>query len=319
MRFLRKYLSLNLKNRQGNVPFNIGRKAGYCAGFTLVELLVAISILAILVVILGQILGLVSLSWSVGKQRMDNLTKARAFLDLFARDVQDGVFRPDLAAFIDQAGNVCSSSSTSYAFYTKRTGGGTGVSRGLSLVNYELNLNTVTGDSALMRGALPVTWTSTWPSFGSTGALPELATNLKPSNPSFSTTSPYYTEVAAGVIAFRVYFINSNPANPSAATYSWTYIPWNYSTAGTVPVTVAVGVAVVIVDDQTQQVLATQNLLSNLTANSTFTSTPPLTGSLKDYWDTKINTPGFFTGYPRQLRTGLKTFERVVQLPVFTQ
>ncbi len=171
------------------------RKPG---AFSLVELLVAMVVLTLLVLILAQIMGLASLSWLMGKQRINNLTKARVFLDLIAHDVQDGVFRPDLAAFLDQSGATVSMSSTSYAFYSKRPGGG---ARSIALLNYKLSQSSTS--YSLMRGALPIGWTNPPPSFAGMNAatvgLPELA----------GLTASNYSEVASGVIASA--FILSTP------------------------------------------------------------------------------------------------------------
>lgn len=280
-------------------------------GFTMIEVMAALAILAIIMLILAQVLGLASSSWSIGKQRVDNLTKARALLDLIAHDVEEGVFRPDLAAFIDQSGNVASSSSTTYAFYTKRTGGG---DRNLSLINYQLILSP--SSASLQRGALPVGWTNSLPSFAGAGAstvgLPEMK-NL---------TADNYSEVAAGVVAFKMFFINSYPNNsPAQVSYSWNYIPWNYNSSGNQPMTTAVGVTVVVLDDQSQRVLASQGAITGVAANSAFAVPSTLTGSLKDTWDANINTPSFYTSshYPEQMRTGVKIFERIIPLPPFHQ
>jgi prepilin-type N-terminal cleavage/methylation domain-containing protein len=284
------------------------RNRGLAVGFTLIELLTAMVILTILVLILSQIMGLASFSWLTGQQRMKNLTTARACLDLIVRDIQDGVFRPDLAAFIDKNGtSIVTQGSTSYAFYTKRAGGGT---RSMALVNYRLNQSS--SASTLMRGALPVSWTAGLPSFAgsqaSTIGLPELST----------LTAANYSEVASGAVAFKLYFINYDPAGtPTTTSYSWSYVPWQY---GSTKKTLAVGVALAVLDDRTEQLLVAQNALTTLTSDTAFSTTATLTSGLKDTWDANINKPTFYTlgHYPSQLRTGLKIFERIVRLPTVT-
>jgi hypothetical protein len=268
--------------------------------------MVAMLVLTILVLILAQIMGLVSGSWAIGKQRMDNLTKARVFLDLIARDVQDGIFRPDLATFPDQAG-ANAATSTSYAFYTKRTGGGT---RSIALLNYSASLTAY--PFSLMRGALPVTWTGPPPSFAGQNAatvgLPERST----------ITASNYSEVSSGVVAFRLYFIDvDTTVSPSTNVYSWKYLPWNYSSTGTGNTSVAVCVTIAVVDDKTQALLGQLKMtsLSDALNTSLPTGNPTFPSRLKDIWDAQINGPGFLSTYPEQVRTGLKVFERVIPLP----
>jgi len=82
------------------------------AGFTLVEMMTAIGVFTLIIVMLGQVLTTVNQAWVDGQRRVNNFTKARAMLDMFAHDIQAGVFRSDLAAF----------PGTDIAFYTKRPG-----------------------------------------------------------------------------------------------------------------------------------------------------------------------------------------------------
>jgi type II secretory pathway pseudopilin PulG len=303
MKFPRKSTCLDSRHAAGAIAGR-ARRSG---AFSLVELLVAMVVLTLLVLILAQIMGLVSGSWAMGKQRMDNLTKARVFLDLIARDMQDGIFRPDLAAFLDQTGATASMSSTSYAFYTKRTGGGT---RPIALLNYKLNATSTT--YSLMRGALPVAWSGPPPSFAGltagTVGLPELS----------NFTAGNYSEVASGVVAFRLYFINADTTvSPPTNAYSWNYLPWNYSATGTGKASVAVCVTVAVLDDRTQALLETQSKMGPLSTALNGSMPATLTGSLKDIWDSQINTAGFLSPYPEQVRTGLKVFERVIPLPPY--
>jgi prepilin-type N-terminal cleavage/methylation domain-containing protein len=300
MKFPRKFICPDPRPTARAIPSG---KAVKPSAFTLVELLVAMAVLTILVFILAQMMSAASLSWSMGKQRIDNLTKARVFLDLVTRDMQDGIFRPDLAAFIDQAGAVASASSTSYAFYSKRMGGG---ARSVTLLNYKVNQSAA--DYSLMRGALPINWTATPPSFAGLNAatigLPELGT----------MTANDYSEVAGGVVGFRIYFINSDTtASPPVNAYSWNYLPWSYASLGSQKMSIAACVTLAVVDDSTQTLLNTNGQMSKLAAS--LTSPGTLAGSLKDSWDAQINTPGFFQSFPEaQVRSGLKVFQRVIPL-----
>lgn len=99
--------------------------------FTLVELIVSITVLLMTVLIFAQAIGGISTAWRGAEERMNNHTKARALLSRLRTDIDSMVLRPDLAAFPD---------TDDFGFYTLRRGvdGATGSdARSLSFVNYD--------------------------------------------------------------------------------------------------------------------------------------------------------------------------------------
>ncbi len=68
------------------------------AGFTLVEIMVAMSVLAILVMMIGNIFQQVSSSWNIGTQSADANTAARAALNFMAQELGQAVAGPIEAA-----------------------------------------------------------------------------------------------------------------------------------------------------------------------------------------------------------------------------
>src|ERR1700729_994371 len=68
-------------------------------GFTLIEMLVSVSIISFMLVMMAQMTGLAEQAWRLEQNRIDNFTKARAMLDLITDDLQRAVFRGDLPAF----------------------------------------------------------------------------------------------------------------------------------------------------------------------------------------------------------------------------
>ncbi len=68
------------------------------AGFTLVEIMVAMSVLAVLVMMIGNIFQQVSDSWNIGTQSADANTAARAALNFMAQELSQAVAGPIEAA-----------------------------------------------------------------------------------------------------------------------------------------------------------------------------------------------------------------------------
>lgn len=183
-----------------------GQRRPRPGAFTLVELLVAITVLALISVVLAQMLSATSQTWISGQARANNFTKGRAMLDLLARDLQGGVYRSDLPAF--PGGEV--------GFYTERPGYSSNSStRNLSWVEYDLGTNS---GAVLQRADLAETWLPTSP--------PSFGTTTAPSGATPRDTAP-------GVVGFKVQFIYPD------GSISTNYVATNR------PKVAAVGIAVV--------------------------------------------------------------------------
>lgn len=75
------------------------------AGFTLTELLIAMTILAVLVLLLASFLSNVSRAWVSGEQQVETFQDGRAILDLISRDLSQAVVSPRLQ-FIQNPGSL---------------------------------------------------------------------------------------------------------------------------------------------------------------------------------------------------------------------
>jgi prepilin-type N-terminal cleavage/methylation domain-containing protein len=251
-------------------------------GFTLVEMLVAVAVLSLMLVALGQLLSDIGRTVQQMAGRLDNYTKARAALDVFARDVREGVFRSDLAAF--PSGLTLPSGDPAFAFYTRRPGVGANT-RDLSLVAY--GIDSATG--SFQRGSMPIRWgdAASLVSFNNTTTLPEFS-NV--------TTS----DMADGVMRMGVYFVNNGGGLSKTYTAQ----------------TQAVGVTLAVVDAGALKVLSASQLQQLTSTNGALpddsSATP--TQTLGTFWQAKMAASGFFTGYPQALHTGLHVYERYVPL-----
>jgi len=249
-------------------------------------MLVAVAVLCLLLVILSGMVGLMSKTWLAGQQRVNNFMKARAMLDLFARDIQAGVFRADLAAF---------PVSSATAFYTRRPGisAGGGSVRNVSLIEYQLD--TTNGLSTLERSDLAILWSdpATQISFGTTNSLPQIG-----------SVTPRST--APGVVDFRILFIGSDgSANTSYPTAAPAYPPQ------------AIGITLAVIDDKTLKLLTSAQLAALKTGLEGAANGANGSGvqSVMAAWETYLNQQLAWRDYPKNLADGLKIFERYVPLP----
>ena len=244
--------------------------------FTLIELLTATAVLALMVVALAQLSGITTRSVSEGLRRADNFSKARAALHLIAQDITGGVFRSDLAAFRDGNGAFAP------AFYTRRQG--LGGDRALSFVAYELAPQV----AVLRRGNQAVPWNDpAGPGFGQPLAAAR-----------FSALAPDdYQDIAEGILRLEFFFVDE------AGDYQ--------SDFGAN--TRAVGIALAIADSEALGLLKQTGRLGDL-RNLLTIQTPTVTESYLETWGANLNSPTF-ASFPDKVRSGVRIFERIIPLP----
>ncbi len=246
-------------------------------------MLTAVAVLALLLILLGQLVGTMSRTWTAGQRRVNNFGKARAMLDLFDLDVQAGIFRPDLGAFPP---------GTAVAFYTKRPGiPASGAPRNVCLVEYQFDASASSAQAmaTLQRADLAVTWTSAAAlSLGTSGTLPQAAQAVPRST-------------APGVIGFKVLFIQAD------GTFSATYAPASAANPSR-----SVGMTLAVVDDVAlSQLSAAQVTKLRQTLDGAVSGTR---SALAD-WQGCLRTGVAWSAYPKSLADGLKIFERYEPFP----
>jgi prepilin-type N-terminal cleavage/methylation domain-containing protein len=259
-------------------------------GFTLIEMMTALTVLSLMMVMLGQILQMVGMAWTNGEKNVNNFTKARAMLDMFSKDIQSGVFRNDLAAF------PLAGATTSASFYTQRPGvpSTNDPERYVSLVQYDYNpdQSTSINMTTLQRGDMAISW----------DASPTVLPFGNTTDFNGDTVTPRNT--APGVVDYKLLFVYAN------GTVSTTY---TYSTTNPLR---AVGLTLLVVDDQTLKLLTT----SEVTALRTAFDLPAVTTgtrSVKADWENYLATGMSWSSYPKSLGVGLKVFERYVPVTGF--
>lgn len=142
-----------------------GLKPADRGAFSLMELLVAMTILAILMVFLVQLAGSVSHLYRMGKARSEANGVGRTLLDTMTGDIKRAIVHPDLATFVEEDDG----SSRALRFYCLRSGdfrgadpavNGLDAARAASIVEYVF-YRSGSKQAYLARRDKPCLWNST--------------------------------------------------------------------------------------------------------------------------------------------------------------
>jgi len=254
--------------------------------FTLVEMLVAIAVLALVTVLIANMMGSVSSAWNRSREKMDNFGKGRALLNLLQQELQNAVLREDLPVF----------PGGDFAFYTRRMSQDndtmTDDARPLSFVQY-VKVDDSTGKPVLRRIDRPYFYEKNnspdAPAWGgeSVNIAPSASGNLN-------------RQLCEGIYAFRFAFLAADGS--AAATFD--------KTAANPPT--AVQVSMVVLSEQAEKFLKSAALRSSF--ETALGDLPDPAGgqgwSPKAFWDARLLQAGF----PARLLTGVRTFERVIPI-----
>jgi prepilin-type N-terminal cleavage/methylation domain-containing protein len=286
------------------------------AGFTLVELLVSITILSLMLFTLAQVIAFVSQLWINGVGAVDNFSKARDIMSVMDRDIQQMVMRPDLKAFVDNSNST--PPNPACAFYTNVQGSPGTDTRSVSLVEYVPNNGGVQGTLSRLNYGMNFT-TPIVPSVGATN-LPDLS-----KIPTSGTTET----IATGIIGFGYQFVDGtgtiqtpvptmlSTAAPTVAT-PYTYF-YDYTAPNAAANPRAVIVSVLVLNNAAYQ-LATANATIMTKLQTDFSGALPANETFAQYWNGTLNpaTGTLDPTLPPSVRAGLRVFQRYIPLPLVT-
>lgn len=256
-------------------------------GFTLLELLVATAVLAVVLTLMVQVIQYASNVAKNGREAAEVHSSARAILDTIGRDVDNIILDDRLTTFAGDA-----TRDGTLAFYTKIPGIASANAndpiRRLSLVRYDYDPDAAT----LSRADLGITWQQTnLITFGNTNSLPRL-TSVQP------------RRLCDGVLAFDYVYLHADgkmSRNLSATTS---------------PVR-AMRVTLALLDPEGSRVLAgaaKQEQFIQLFE----TKRPAITAgmiSTKTAWQQALEDPAVWNGIQESARRRLKIYDRLIPLP----
>jgi hypothetical protein len=271
------------------------RSLGRREAFSLVEILVAMGVLAIILLIFMQMQSVTFRTCKLGVARVDALTQSRAVMGLIERDIQSIVLRRDLAAFVDQNGDPAC------AFYTLLAApSGT---RKLSLVQYKFippSASAASGSTGLLRYDLACDY----PSAGGTSTALAFGNLTRLANLSSATPQT----LGESIVGFAIQFQRIDGQMQLQYQFS-------HGTPSLSSNTSVIIISMAILDSAAAKLIQKSGGIDAVTAG--LSGSPAANESYAHYWNTLLAKPSFWSGLPQPVRTGLYVFERRIAVPVF--
>lgn len=175
------------------------RKKQQRAGFSLLELLAAMVVMAMLLVLFGSLVGQVTTTWQSGKESADNYAKARLTLDLLERDLRSALLAKGLPGMLDSTGEPA---LTFYSSQPGPTSGGALSDRPLSLISYRTEDHPASPlECGLQRGSVGISTSDPTPFSGLTAPFPAATPVLPDSS---------YQLICPGVLRMDYRFISAD-------------------------------------------------------------------------------------------------------------
>lgn len=252
-------------------------------GFTILEMLVAVAVLAVVVVIAFQVIGM---SWRMvmsDNKRIDALTQARQALDRFGLDWNARVTRDDVGVnFLSQAGN----DQISFVSHMPAPSG----DRAMAVVDYQVNSADNGSDTfRLERGALGFNWNGASPTFSfPMNTLPTLQSTDRQS-------------LSPGVFRLKFALLTRESATSAPALVN--------GSITTLTNVAAVVVAVGVIDERSRKLLSADQLRQLATA---LPDPPASNPDALATWQVAINNPEFAknAGIPPTVVPGIRVYQR---------
>lgn len=278
------------------------------SAFTLVEMLVAMSVLALLVVLVTQLVNNASTLTILGNQRMDADSQARPLFERLALDFAHLVRRSDVSYYLKTAATPMTGNDL-LGFYSAVQGYHSTTPSPISVVAYRVNSDPSSavaynrlermGKGLDWNGEspanipivfLPLTLHGTWPSVASSSAYDD-------SDPAKRT----YEIIAPQVFRFEYYYLEK--VTGSLVKYP---VTWTTLSAVAAKDAAAIVVAIAVIDPRSK-VLLTPSQIATLGESLPDYASGWGPGELLARWQTALDS---ITSVPRPAISSIRLYER---------
>ena len=276
--------------------------------FTLAELLVAISVLALLVLLITQSLNNAAALTTAGNKRMDADSQARPLLERMALDFAQVIKRSDVSYYVKTAATPMTGNDL-LGFYSAVPGYYPTTPSPISVIAYRVNSDSANsvaynclermgkgldwnGASATNTPVVfrPMTLHDTWPSVASNFAYDD-------TDPAKRT----YEVVGPQVFRFEYYYLEKATGNPVAFPVAWTSL-----SAVAIKDAAAIVVAIAVIDPKSKILLSNSQIAALVESLPDYVS-GLRPGELLGQWQSVLDN---MTNMPRPAVSGIRLYER---------
>ena len=307
--------SLTLESRKLKIP-------SFSAAFTLIEVLVAVSVLMMMVAIIAQLFSSATSVATLGNKRMDSDAQARAVLDRMAVDFGRMVRRPDVDYYVKDSATPMAGGNDQLAFYAEApgyyptaAGYASSVARSpISLVGFRMN----SANLSLERLGKGLLWSVISPG----SSMVFLPSTIKATWPSAADQSADANYEALGLQVFRFEYgyILKGQVLPDGSTLPSIYsaVPWDTrsgvghtSIQGFRDVS-AIELTIAVIDPKSRVQVRDADLQALAANMPDFNpATYPAPGDLEVKWQSAIDS----SNLPKSAASAIHIYRRTFALP----
>jgi type II secretory pathway pseudopilin PulG len=275
--------------------------------FTLVEMLVAFAVLAIIVVFVTRLFNTATRVTTTGNKHMDADAQARQLLDRIAIDFWQMIKRPDVDYYLKSVANA-QNGNDQIAFFAQVSGyyPSTGSQSPLSLVSYRINsANGSTTFNRLERMGKGLVWNGVSPSNMPIVFLPlTIATNWAAATNASSDSD--YEVLGPDIFRFEYFYLLKNG---NVSETPWDTAAGHTNVNGMQDIT-AICVSIAVVDPQSKGLLSDAQITTLASGmNDVVSSMHP--GELLAQWQSVLDST---IDMPRPAISSIRLYERSFDL-----
>ena len=270
-------------------------------GFTLAELLVAISVLALLVLFVSRLADSAAAITTLGHKKIDADSQARQLLGRMVVDFAQMVRRSDIDYYLKSSSNI-QSGNDQIAFYSSVPGyyPATGSQSSVSLVAYRIS-----AQNKLERMSKGLVWNGV---SAANSPIVFLPLTISSTWPAATTTTPDIDYELVGPQIFRfeyAYLLNDGTLSETP----WATSAGHFNVNGMQDVT-SIIVSIALIDSKSRTLIS-DSQLSTLLGNMPDFAPSMNPGDLVVQWQSVIDST---TGLPRPALQGIRCYERYFRL-----
>jgi prepilin-type N-terminal cleavage/methylation domain-containing protein len=278
--------------------------------FTLVEMLIAVTILTLLIVLFAQFFNSASTITTLGTKRIDADSSARPLLDRMGVDFSQMVKRSDVSYFVKTQANT-QVGNDQIAFYSAVTGYYPSPSKQspVSLVAYRVNSDSTSPSyNKVERMGKGLIWSGASPSYipilflAPAGTPTTTIDNIWPAATDSFTSDSDYELIGPYVFRFEYYYLLTTGALSPG--------PWTSTNAVAIKDVAAIVVAIAAMDPKSK-VLVTNSQITTIAGSLSDYTAPMGPGQLLTGWQSALDG---ITGVPRQVISNIRLYERYFYL-----